>query len=209
MVTALARFAAALLVTSTVVVPAAPARADAPATLTIRLYNTAGLAFQDVAAARQHAERLLHDTGMRVSFRYCGPATPEAPSAAPCDAPLQPFELAVRILPAPAFHASLHPDAFGVTYIVKATNRGWLAAVFPDRIAAAAARAGVDGGALLGRVIAHEIGHLLLGVGYHGDTGLMRAEWPDDRTADGDEWRFSSREAARIQQLLAGRLQQK
>ena len=49
--------------------------------------------------------------------------------------------------------------------MVEETNRGWLATVFSDRIDQAAARLGVGADTLLGLVMAHEIGHLLLGVG--------------------------------------------
>jgi hypothetical protein len=37
--------------------------------------------------------------------------------------------------------------------------------------------ANVDSGRLLGRAIAHEIGHLLLGTSGHANRGLMRARW--------------------------------
>ena len=92
---------------------------------------------------------------------------------------LKPSEVVVRVIDAPAFNTTLHPDAYGVTYVVRETNRGWLATVFSDRIDQAASRVGVEPGTLLGRVMAHEVGHLLLGSGYHGEAGLMRAEWPD------------------------------
>ena len=100
---------------------------------------------------------------------------------------------------APALSASLRSDAYGVAYIVRETNRGWLATVFSDRIAEAAVRVDVDAGTLLGRVVAHEVGHLLLGVDYHSDAGLMMAEWPDAAlTRAGGAWRFSTLEAARM-----------
>jgi hypothetical protein len=90
-----------------------------------------------------------------------------------------------------------------VAYVVKETDRGWLATVFSDRIAAAATRLGVDAGALLGLVIAHEVGHLLLGIDYHGETGVMRAYWPDALLNHTGEWRFSMSEATRIRQVAS------
>lgn len=175
-----------------------PAVAEAPLILTVRLYNTSGISGDELAAARRAAAAILRDTGIDVRFRDCGRATDS------CDTPLQSAEVVVRIIDAPAFNATLHPDAFGLTYIVKATNRGWLATVFADRIHAVAARVTVDPGTLLGRVMAHEVGHLLLGTDYHGAAGVMRAEWPDavlDR--DGDDWRFSMLEAERMHRVLA------
>ena len=178
-------------------------RAEAPATLTVRLYNTAGFPSVELLNGGREADRMLRETGVRPVFRYCGRAVGDAPADA-CDTALGRSDVVVRLINAPAFNASLHPDAFGVAYVLNETDRGWLATVFPDRIAIAAARVDTDAGMLLGRVIAHEIGHLLLGVGYHGDAGVMRAEWADDRLAAHDErWRFSTSEAARMQRRLA------
>jgi hypothetical protein len=101
-------------------------------------------------------------------------------------------------------NTTLPPEAFGVAYVAKDTDRGWLATVFSDRIDAAATRVGVDPGALLGLVMAHEVGHLLLGIDYHSETGVMRAHWPDALlTHVGEQWRFSGTEAARIRQAAS------
>jgi hypothetical protein len=168
-------------------------RAGSPVALTVRLYNTAGIPTSELLAARAAAESILRDISPDVVFRHCGP----------CADSLKPSEVVVRIINAPAFNASLHADAYGVTYVVRETNRGWLATVFPDRIGPAAARAGVERGTLLGLVMAHEVGHLLLGSRYHGDTGLMVAEWPDALLArKGEQWRFSMFEAAAMRRVL-------
>jgi hypothetical protein len=87
---------------------------------------------------------------------------------------------------------------------VRETNRGWLATLFSDRIDQAAARVGVEPGTLLGRVLAHEVGHLLLGTDYHGDAGVMLGEWPDSLIGgEARTWRFSMREAERMRRVLA------
>ena len=177
------------------------ASAEALVTLTVRLYNTSGIPLDQLATARDAAETILRDTGINVTFRLCGRRAGGTDS---CDEPLKRSEVVVRIIDAPAFDATLHPDAYGVTYIVKETNRGWLATVFSDRIRAAAERVGVDAGTLLSRVMAHEVGHLLLGIDYHGAHGVMRAEWTDDvLNQDGDDWRFSMIEAKQMQRVVA------
>jgi hypothetical protein len=177
-------------------------RAESAAALTVRLYNTAGFPSADLRSGRREAELMLRETGLRLVFRHCGRAVADAPADA-CDSALGRSEVVVRLINAPAFNASLHADAFGVAYVVKGAERGWLATVFPDRIAIAAARVGTDAGTLLGRVMAHEIGHLLLGVGYHGEAGVMRAVWADNRLAgNNNQWHFSIGEAARMQRRL-------
>ena len=198
---ALATFALIALV----VAPSMPLHAGgiARVTLTIRLYNTAGVPAPELASARDTARSILGDSGVDVSARHCGRAITGIVPVDPCSEPLKPAEVVVRIIDAPAFNTALDPDAFGVTYVVRETDRGWLATVFADRIEHAAARAGIAAGTLLGRVMAHEVGHLLLGSGYHGPAGVMRAEWPDATlTREGSDWRFSVTEAARMHRTL-------
>ena len=184
--------------------------------LTIRLYNAAGVPTPELASARDTARSILGDSGVDVFVRPCGRAMSTGLPPDVCSESLKPAEIVVRIIDAPAFNTGLHPDAFGVAYVGQETDRGWLATVFADRIGHAAARAGVAAGTLLGRVMAHEVGHLLLGTGYHGPAGVMRANWPDATlTRTGSDWQFSNSEAARIHkaltsvatetQLLAGR----
>src|SRR5207244_8114685 len=123
--------------------------------------------------------------------RLCGRKASAADPVGPCDERLKPLEVVVRVIDAPAFSATLNPDACGMAYLVRDTDRGWLATVFSDRIGGAAARVGVDAGTLLGLVIAHEVGHLLLGSGYHGWSGVMQADWPDALLSRaGEPWHF-------------------
>jgi hypothetical protein len=60
---------------------------------------------------------------------------------------------------------------------------------------------------LLGRAIAHEIGHLLLGSADHPRLGLMRALWSHDelRGLKPAHWGFSPREAAQMRDTLRRR----
>ena len=178
-------------------------------TLTVRLYNTSGIPKPQLVAGRRAAESILRDTGLDVNFRQCRRLVSSEDPVDPCDDLLKPSELVVRVIDAPPFTPTLHPEAYGVSYVVRETNHGWLATVFSDRIDRAATRVGVETGTLLGRVIAHEVGHLLLGSGYHGEAGVMRAEWPDTvLNREDDEWRFSLLEAARMQRMLASIMRQ-
>ena len=193
-VTAVCALSATLLMT-------AGSRAESPVTLTVRLYNTSGIPSDQLAAARDAADAILRDTGINVTFRLCGQRAGGTDS---CDESLKRSEVVVRVIDAPTFNVTLHAAAYGVTYIVKETNRGWLATVFSDRVRAAAEHVGVDAGIVLGRVMAHEVGHLLLGIDYHGANGVMRAEWSDDTLHhDADDWRFSMVEAQQMQRIVA------
>jgi len=170
-------------------------------TVTVRVYNSAHVPTQRLVAARRTAEAMFRDTGLNVIFRPCGRQSALADVVDSCSEPLKPSEFVVRVIDAPVFNPALHPEAFGVAYVVKETNRGWLATVFSDRIGGVASRVGVEPDTLLGLVIAHEVGHLLLGVGYHGETGVMRADWPDQLLSGArGQWRFSRLEAAAMRQ---------
>ena len=181
------------------------ATADSPLTLTVRLYNSAHIPAPTLVAARRTAESMFEDTGLHVIFRSCGSRSAVADPIDPCSEPLKPAEFVVRMVDAPVFNPALHPEAFGVAYVVEETNRGWLATVFADRIRGAAARLGMEPGTLLGLVTAHEIGHLLLGVGYHGEGGVMRADWQGQLVSGArEQWYFSRLEAAAMRRAAVG-----
>ena len=82
---------------------------------------------------------------------------------------------------------------------------GTLATIFADRVTAAAARFQVERTMLLGRTLAHELGHLLLGTVSHTRRGLMRAWWTDVdlRRVRGKDWQFSDGETRHLNAALA------
>jgi hypothetical protein len=80
-----------------------------------------------------------------------------------------------------------------------------IAYVVHDRIERYAVERRVPPSDALGLVIAHEVGHLLIGRQTHTDVGLMRQSWTDDdfrRAANG--LGFTSENARTIQQRLVG-----
>jgi hypothetical protein len=58
---------------------------------------------------------------------------------------------------------------------------------------------GVDFSTVLGRAIAHEIGHLVMGTTAHPASSLMRAVWTPQDVA-GDHWIFSERDVVALRQ---------
>ena len=103
------------------------------------------------------------------------------------------------------------PGSLGFSYVDVERRSGTLATVFADRVNALAAIAGghlVDsGGQLLGRAMAHEIGHLLLGTTHHADRGLMRGRWTtiDLRKNQPWDWALSREEADLMRRAIAVR----
>ena len=161
------------------------------ATLVIRTYDNFGVTAGEMTNARTVAGAILQDAGLRAVWRDC---------SASCADALGPGELLLRIVAAPEAPGAIVAGSLGCAVIDLQQRAGTLATVYADRINLLAFRTGVHAGTLLGRAIAHEIGHLLLGTVRHSATGLMRALWSDrelqrDLTAD---WTWSPEDLARL-----------
>ena len=177
--------AAALLTTSST--------SAAAGRLVVRTYDMFGVAAEEMRKARANATDILKDAGLEVVWRDC---------SAGCPDPIGSDDVVVRIVAAPA---SIGAESLGCAIVDVRQGMGTLATVYADRIGALASRTGVNPGTLLGRAIAHEIGHLLLGTARHSAAGLMRALW-SDRDVKRDvvaEWTFSTVEVAGIRRGLA------
>jgi hypothetical protein len=177
----------------------------AAAMVIIRIYNYAALPAGQIDAASATADGIFHDAG--ISSRWIDCRVPGATSGAACAEALGETEFVLRLLESP------HPEplrgslALGSSLLDGDAHGGVLITIDPYRTSAVAAQAGVDRSLLLGRAIAHEVGHLLLGTPQHAPTGLMRAFWSqrelrENREAD---WRFSPGEASVLRQSLATR----
>jgi hypothetical protein len=109
-----------------------------------------------------------------------------------CEEPLGARDLIVRIVAAPR---GVGLDELGYSMVDLQERIGTLATVYSDRAALLAERARVETGKVLGRAVAHEVGHMLLGTSRHSATGLMRASWLDRevRREFGPDWTWSGR----------------
>ena len=158
--------------------------------LAVQLYDAYGLPSDRLARARATTEAIMNAAGVTVTWPQC-----------PCRSPIRSGALVVRVARA---SAASTPGSLGFSFVDLGLKAGTLATVFADRVQAMAAVAGVDEGELLGRVIAHEISHLLLGTRDHGSRGLMRGLWSADEVArqHPSDWRLSSIEAIKIRQAI-------
>jgi hypothetical protein len=160
----------------------------------VRAYNRSGVAPRELATALETARAILGGAAIDVVWRECGA----------CDEVLGPHELIVRILAAPA---QAEPGSLGYSLLDLQQRRGTLATIFADRVESMAAAAHFDPGVLLGRTIAHEVTHLLMGTTEHSPHGLMRARW-DLRELERDlqrDWMLSRDEGKRMRRGLVAR----
>jgi hypothetical protein len=192
--TALALLAAAL-----------PAHAD-ERPVVIRLYDLATGDAESRAAAMRGVAAMLADAGVTVDWRDCS----RGGDAHPCRTVRGAHDLVVRIMP--AFVARASGDAakepagegdlqLGFAAVDPTGQINVMATIYYDRVLHVARRAGLDASDLLGRAMAHEIGHLLLRVPGHNRSGLMRAIWTDAELAQNrrDDWSFTDLERLQLQ----------
>ena len=161
--------------------------------LAVRVYDNTGLPPGERVAALAASHAILKDAGIAVTWRG-----DDAPVPAP-------EEVIVRIITAPA---EAFPGSLGFSLIDVERRAGTLATVYADRVAELAALSSADPGQLLGRAMAHEIGHLLLGTTRHADRGLMRGVWTsvELQRARPWDWSLSREDAARMRRGLVARL---
>jgi hypothetical protein len=163
----------------------------------VRVYDSAKTALEDRDRALKQAGEILEDADLSVDWRDCSPRVFGMHPA--CSAPPSPGEIVVRLVRHPATAGS---RALGEALVNAAGGPGVLATVFVDRIEAIAAIAKTDLVSFVGRVIAHEIGHLLLGTSSHSEKGLMREVWSVKDLARNrtEDWRFSRPDLDRMRQ---------
>ena len=163
--------------------------------LVVRTYNNAGVTAAEMTRARGVASVILEGARLQAVWRDCASACDDAPG---------PRELIVRIVAAPQ---GIVANSLGCALVDLQDGAGTLATIYSDRINMVASRTGVDAGTLLGRAVAHEIGHLLLGTARHSASGLMRAFWSDRELERGmtADWTFSPDEVEGIVRSFAAR----
>lgn len=185
----------ALILTAAVaaLLPPALTAADAPRTaITVRIYQSAGLSSALEERALAEAEALLGTAGVDVSWRRC-----TSGQAAACEPPLGPSELMVRMIRTGAPWRGVSAT-LGEAHVDRQTGDGVVATVHVNRVVRLADEAGTDSGVLLGRVTAHELGHLLMRGERHSLAGLMRPSWTlaEVRQNRSFDWMFTAEDLA-------------
>jgi hypothetical protein len=179
----------------------------ADVTLTVRTYDNAGLSPAERDTTLAVAAGILRGAGLQVSWTTCDAVFVRDRNNDPCLAPLAPTELAVRFVTFPPPPGKEGTLPLGYSLVDTRRRSGSLATLYVDRVAGLAFTCQIDTGTLLGRAVAHEIGHLLLGDRSHGGSGLMRALWSREAIAGSGEekWQFSMQEGQKMRSALRSR----
>ena len=132
---------------------------------------------------------------------------PPGPVPIACARPIGPGEVILYILRTAPEGALEDRKALGISLIDRTVGAGTVATIYSDRVAALARDALSSRIELLGRTMAHEIGHLLMGSRRHAARGLMRAVFsPDElRRCLPRDWVFSQDETLTMRHVIEGR----
>lgn len=166
--------AAAFSTPSSARLPVPSPLGDAPR-LQVSLFNDARLDSATLAEAASRASAIFSEAGIQVDWLVCAPADPAdfAPHRTACSALAWPSHLSVRIRPQAV---SVSADTFGQAF-VDLSGEGLYSNVYFQNLAHSPRHANLTDGELLGCVLAHELGHLLLGTNSHSASGLMQPRW--------------------------------
>jgi hypothetical protein len=180
---------------------AAATAATVPVPLVVRIYDGSGAA-GSTGTALSAAATVLGEAGIAPDWLPCGGPASEG-DAGRCGIRLGRGELAVRLLRLPVPDGYTGQLPLGHSLVDPHRRTGALATIYLDRVEWLARASRTDAGLLLGRAIAHEIGHLLLGTTEHAATGVMRAVWSADALRlEAEDWRFTRAHGARMRAAL-------
>jgi hypothetical protein len=167
----------AALVMGVAVAGASVASAQESLTVTLHVTDYTNLSRQDLATAEAYAAAIYRASGIETVWTDApwGSGNARSPH-------LRVAILLREMAENKSKGSGLGETAMGIGGDGEGANDGSVAYIFYDRIVRAAMKNLTAFERGLGYVLAHEVGHLLLGAHSHSRTGLMSADWdPSDR----------------------------
>jgi hypothetical protein len=181
---------------------AATAQANDVLSVSVRIHDYADIPSACMASAQEHVKDLYAAIGVNTIWaETVHPGRSSEPARQ-----YIPGELLINIVtPAMSRRMGVTEHTLGLA-AVTLLSRGKIAYLLFDRIRHVASVSGGQAAEVLGLVIAHEIGHLLLPYGSHSPNGLMRPSWrPEDFMLDTrPQPTFTHAQADDIRELLRG-----
>jgi len=166
----------ALAVSATLLTARAATAADGAdrATIVLHVDDFSGLPPDDLNAAEAVARRIFARAGIRTIWVYGRDQAPRADGA---------LHLKVLVLSKKMAKRKIANDLVDSNVLGQASSGCGRAYIFSHRIAELAARNERVAGDLLGRIVAHEVGHLLLPDNGHSPIGIMTSSLDLSATA--------------------------
>jgi hypothetical protein len=126
------------------------------AKLVVRLYDYAHVPSRVLTRAEHETARIFQIAGIQLSWVECGPPQANTESFLNCEHVTDPLGLYVTVLPQHMAAWLRRPSRFGTSF-------GTRAVVFHHQVEETARNESFSEALILGSVMAHELGHLLLG----------------------------------------------
>ncbi len=186
------RTAAAIVVAVLLTATRTPAaRAVIDDSLLVRIYDNVGVLGSELASALRTTHEILRRADLNADWVQCR-SRRDGPMPAVCDQALSSGDVVVRLIVGSEGESG-ERRALGYS-LFDANGVSGFATVYVDRVDWLAKRAQYPRAPVLGRAIAHEIGHLILRSNAHTDTGLMREVWTAEQVVRNrrEDWTFSA-----------------
>jgi hypothetical protein len=174
--------------------------------VSIRIHDYANIQDAELARAQAVVSGMYGAIGVRTDWRDSLRQSVAPADSTDASEDCGPSDLQIIILTSAMASRGVIPDAIIGYAAVEPGVGGRVAYVIYDRVRTFASDTAVDDMRMMGIVMAHEIGHLLMMHQAHSDTGIMRGRWHQsefraDRPID---LQFSEPQAVEIRRTLGG-----
>jgi hypothetical protein len=142
----------------------------------VHIYNYSAVSNETLARGEHVAEEIFHPAGIKIVWLDCPVTRQDAARNRTCSLPGARPKLELHVLTdSMSDSVGTGKDTFGSAVVPGNPAFAVVAYVYAGRAHRLAERREFD--VILGRVIAHELGHLLLGNNSHSSVGIMKARW--------------------------------
>ncbi|MBI3477441.1 MAG: hypothetical protein HY010_17050 [Acidobacteria bacterium] len=168
--------------------------------LSVFVYDDAHVPEATLERGEEVAGRIYQRAGIAIQWNDCRQMSSR--SQGDCRDGTSGPHLSVRIVARPL---NLPGEDFGVAF-VDGEGVGQQADVFYSRIKSFQAASSADTAQILGHVMAHELGHLLLGMNSHSMQGIMQSHWGERqlRLASMGNLQFDQHQSETIRDRVRG-----
>lgn len=211
------RFFRSCLGASALLIMSAPSFARKPSAspdkpdlkITVYLYNYAQVSATLLGRAKQEAARIYRAAGVETEWADCPRSVDEVPEYPGCQTPVGSTWIALRVLSRSMIGGlGLDPSKFGLAMLREDGGFGSLALVCSECAEPLVQGGRYPYGLILGGLMAHELGHLLLATTRHSAEGLMHSPWDrrDLEYAAHEQMLFTPKEAQQIRAQVRDRM---
>jgi len=170
---------------------------------TVLVYNYAAVPGSKLADAEAFAGRSFRAAGIDLTWVDCATSQDDTDRFRACEQADRSRRLFLRIVPermaGGISRSGQSEDTLGIALVSHAF-------VLYERVQQIASEWRIPEYVILGRTIAHELGHLLLGENSHTARGLMRSHFDlRDLPLESAQFLFEPKQAARLREILASR----